>query len=58
VTEQVHRWLSNSAGFQLVVGTNHIEPTHILEGTVTEFYGDFRAGWAVLGLELHRRRDP
>ena len=55
VTEQVHRWLSNSAGFQLVVvGTNHIEPTHILEGTVTEFYGDFRAApRAVLGLELH-----
>jgi cholesterol transport system auxiliary component len=55
VTEQVHRWLSNSGAFQLVtVGTNHIEPTHLLEGTVTEFYGDFRAApLAVLGMELH-----
>ena len=55
VTQQVHQWLSRSAGFQMVVvGTNHVEPTHLLEGTVTEFYGDFRATpRAVLGLELH-----
>jgi hypothetical protein len=44
VTQQVHQWLSRSAGFEtVVVGTNHVEPTHLLEGTVTEFYGDFRA---------------
>jgi len=55
VTQQVHQWLSRSAGFEMVVvGTNHVEPTHLLEGTVTEFYGDFRAApRAVLGLELH-----
>lgn len=55
VTQQVHQWLSRLAGFEtVVVGTNHIEPTHLLEGTVTEFYGDFRAApRAVLGLELH-----
>jgi cholesterol transport system auxiliary component len=55
VTQQVHQWLSRSAGVQMVVvGTNHVEPTHLLEGTVTEFYGDFRAApRAVLGLELH-----
>ena len=55
VTQQVHQWLSRSAGFETVVGgTNHVEPTHLLEGTVTEFYGDFRAApRAVLGLELH-----
>jgi len=55
VTQQVHQWLSRSAGFEtVVVGTNHVEPTHLLEGTVTEFYGDFRAApRAVLGLELH-----
>jgi cholesterol transport system auxiliary component len=55
VTQQVHQWLSRSTGFQMVVaGTNHVEPTHLLEGTVTEFYGDFRAApQAVLGLELH-----
>jgi len=55
VTQQAHQWLSRSAGFQIVVaGTNHVEPTHLLEGTVTEFYGDFRATpRAVLGLELY-----
>ena len=54
VTQEVQHWLSRSAGFQLVIaGTNHVEPTHLLEGTVTEFYGDFRADpRAVLGLEL------
>jgi cholesterol transport system auxiliary component len=54
VTQEVYRWLSQSTGFQLVVvGTNHVEPTHLLEGTLTEFYGDFRAApQAVLGLEL------
>jgi cholesterol transport system auxiliary component len=55
VTQQAHHWLSNLPGVQLVVmGTNHVEPTHLLEGTVTAFYGDFRAApRAVLGLELH-----
>jgi cholesterol transport system auxiliary component len=55
VTQQVHTWLSRSGGIQLVgFGMNHVEPTHLLEGTVTEFYGDFRATpRAVFGLELH-----
>jgi len=55
VTQQVHNWLSRSGGFHLVgLGMNHVEPTHLLEGTVTEFYGDFRgAPRAVFGLELH-----
>ena len=55
ITQQFQTWLSQSSGFQLVLlGTNHVEPTHLLEGTVTEFYGDFRdAPRAVLGLELH-----
>jgi cholesterol transport system auxiliary component len=54
VTQQFQNWLSRSAGFQFVLsGTNHIEPTHLLEGTVTEFYGDFRGSpRAVLGIEL------
>ena len=54
VTQQVQNWLSRSGGFQLVVlGTNHVEPTHLLEGLITEFYGDFRgAPRAVFGLEL------
>lgn len=55
VTQQVYNWLSRSEGFQLVgLGMNHVEPTHLLEGTVTEFYGDFRGvPRAVFGLELH-----
>ena len=55
VTQQVHTWLSQATGFQLVIlGTNHVEPTHLLEGTITDFYGDFRgAPRAVLGLDLH-----
>lgn len=55
VTQQVHHWLSQISGYQLVgLGMNHLDPTHLLEGTVTEFYGDFReAPRAVLGLELH-----
>ena len=55
VTQQVYNWLSRSGGLQLVgLGMNHVEPTHFLEGTVTEFYGDFRGGpRAVFGLELH-----
>jgi cholesterol transport system auxiliary component len=55
VTQQVQQWLSRSGGFQMVIGgTNHVEPTHLLEGVVTEFYGDFRtAPRAVLTLELH-----
>jgi hypothetical protein len=35
---------------------NHIEPTHLLGGSVTEFYGDYRAAGAskaILGMELH-----
>jgi cholesterol transport system auxiliary component len=54
VTQQVQAWLSRSAGFSLVIlGTNHVEPTHVLEGMVTDFYGDFRgAPRAVFGLDL------
>jgi cholesterol transport system auxiliary component len=55
VTQQLHNWLTQSGTFQVVIlGTNHIEPTHVLEGTVTEFYGDFRGSpRAILGIELH-----
>lgn len=55
VTQQLQHWLAHSGGFQLVLqGTNHIEPTHFLEGTVTEFYGDFRESpRAILGIEFH-----
>jgi cholesterol transport system auxiliary component len=55
VTQQMYNWLSQSGGFHLVgLGMNHVEPTHLLEGTITDFYGDFRgAPRAVFGLELH-----
>jgi len=55
ITQQLQHWLAQSGRFELVLqGTNHIEPTHFLEGTVTEFYGDFRESpRAVLGIEFH-----
>jgi len=55
VTQQLQNWLAHTGRFQLVLqGTNHIEPTHFLDGTVTEFYGDFRESpRAVLGIEFH-----
>jgi len=57
VTQQFQEWLSKSGPFQLVLtGTNHVEPTHLLEGTVTAFYGDYRSAGpprAVFGIELH-----
>jgi cholesterol transport system auxiliary component len=57
VTQQLQNWLAKSGRFRFVLmGTNHIEPTHLLEGTVTELYGDFRSAGspkAVFGLELH-----
>ncbi len=56
LTQQVHGWLSKTGRFRIVLGgANHIEPTHLLEGSVTEFYGDYRvasAPQAVLDLEL------
>ena len=57
ITQQFHEWLSKSGRFQFVLmGTNHLEPTHLLEGTVTELYGDYRSPGqpkAVFGIELH-----
>lgn len=56
LTRQFHDWLSKSGRFRFVlVGTNHIEPTHLLEGDVAEFYGDYRLAQspkAILGIEL------
>lgn len=56
LTQQFQGWLSKSSRFRFVLsGMNHVEPTHVLDGTVTEFYGDYRAGGsphAVLGMEV------
>ena len=56
LTQQFHDWLSKSGWFRFVlVGTNHIEPTHLLQGSVAEFYGDYRLAQspkAIFGIEL------
>lgn len=56
LTRQFHDWLSKTGRFRLVLaGTNHIEPTHLLEGNVAEFYGDYRNAQspkAIFGIEL------
>jgi len=56
LTQQFHDWLSKSGRFRSVlVGANHIEPTHLLEGRVAEFYGDYRladAPKAIFGIGL------
>ena len=56
LTRQFHDWLSKTGRFRFVlVGTNHIEPTHLLEGNVAEFYGDYRLAQspkAIFGIEL------
>jgi uncharacterized lipoprotein YmbA len=57
VTQQLQDWLARSGRYQLVLtGTSQVEPGQILEGTITEFHGDFRqreAPRAVLALDLH-----
>src|SRR5262245_35945865 len=56
LTRQFHDWLSKTGQFRVVlVGDNHIEPTHLLEGDVVEFYGDYRLASslkAIFGVEL------
>ena len=56
LTQQFHDWLSRTGRFRFVlVETNHIEPTHMLEGRVAEFYGDYRLAElpkAIFGIEL------
>jgi len=57
VTEQVHGWMARRGRYRIVLaGSNHVEPTHLLEGSVTEFYGDYRSAQsfkAILGMELY-----
>ena len=55
--QQFYAWLSRTGQFQYVLlGSNHVEPTYVLEGGITAFHGDYREGrqpTAVLGLDLH-----
>ncbi len=56
ITEEVHKWLSESGQFKYVVdSSNNVEPNYVLEGNVSELYGDFRATnepKAVLGIQF------
>lgn len=56
LTEEIRRGLAQAGVFQYVVGiSSQLEPTHVLEGTVDAFYGDFRdpaAPRAVLEMEF------
>ena len=43
LTEDIRRGLAQVQAAQYVVGTSsQLDPTHVLEGTVDAFYGDFR----------------
>ena len=56
LTQQVQDWLRQARLFERVVATSsYMDATHILEGTVTALYGDYRQEGghnAVLGLEI------
>jgi len=56
ITEEVRKWLSQSGQFKYVVdSSNNVEPDYVLEGNVSELYGDFRATnepKAVLGIQF------
>jgi cholesterol transport system auxiliary component len=56
LTEDIRRGLADAQASQYVVGTSsQLDPTHVLEGTVDAFYGDFRdtsAPKAVLEMEF------
>lgn len=55
LTQQATSWLAAAGLFQFVMDSSgSLSPTHILEGTVTALYGDYRANpaKAVLGLQF------
>ena len=56
LTQQVQNWLSNARLFESVLATSsYLDATHILEGTVTALYGDYRqqGGYkAVVGMQI------
>jgi uncharacterized lipoprotein YmbA len=62
ITEEVRQWLADSGLFQQVVGfSGQVQPTHILEGTITDLYGDFSErgspGRAALQIEFYLSED-
>jgi len=56
ITNEVRKWLSESGQFRYIVdSSNNVEPDYVLEGNVSELYGDFRATnepKAVLGIQF------
>jgi len=56
LTQQIQNWLRNASLFEHVVATpSYLDATHILEGTVTDLYGDYRQQGehkAVVGMHI------
>lgn len=56
LTQQAHDWLAGAGLFRHVLASaSTVEETHLLEGTVTALYGDYRdraSPKAVLGLQV------
>ena len=56
LTQQVQDWLRHARLFEHVVATpSYLDATHILEGTVTSLYGDYRQQGgqkAVVGMQI------
>ena len=56
LTQQIQNWLSNASLFEHVAATHsYVDATHILEGTVTALYGDYRQQGeqkAVVGMHI------
>ena len=56
ITNEVSKWLSESGQFKYVVdSSNNVEANYILEGNVSELYGDFRTPntlKAVMGIQF------
>lgn len=54
LTQQLQNWLTSTGLFQYVMDSSGPLPaTHLLEGTVTALYGDYRATPAKAALGLH-----
>ena len=56
LTQQIQNWLRQARLFEHVVATpSYLDATHILEGTVTSLYGDYRQQGgqkAVVGMQI------
>lgn len=56
ITEETHKWLSNSGLFHYVVdSTNSVRPDYILAGNINGLYGDYRTSGshkAVVGIQF------